>query len=201
MSVFRYPARVQYALLPTRIERLVRYSATLPGVEVWMKRDDLTGFLLSGNKIRKLEFIFARAMAQGVDGVITCGGWNSNHCRATAALAARLGLECHLFLRTPDGQPVEPLTGNTLLDVLLGAQLHWITPEDYTRRDELMLRHAQEVADAGRPLYVIPEGGSDAIGALGYVLRWRRSRSSSGPRTCGSMCSCTPSARAAPPPG
>lgn len=121
---FEYPPRIRAALLPTRIERLRRYERTLPGdCRVWIKRDDETGFVLSGNKVRKLEFSFARAVADGVHEIVTCGGWNSNHCRATAFLAKRLGLGVRLFLRTPDGRPPAEVGGNLLLDVLVGAEI------------------------------------------------------------------------------
>ncbi|MFQ5653404.1 MAG: 1-aminocyclopropane-1-carboxylate deaminase/D-cysteine desulfhydrase [Planctomycetota bacterium] len=163
------PPRLRWALLPTRIERLSRYSAALPGVEVWIKRDDQSGFLLSGNKVRKLEYSLAAALAEGVDGVITCGGFNSNHCRAAALLAARLGLECHLLLRTADGGPPRRLQGNTLLDRLAGARIRWITPEEYRHRTALMAEHRDREALAGRRLACIPEGASDAIGSFGYV--------------------------------
>ena len=169
MTAFIYPPQIHCAVLPTRIERLVRYGETLPGVEVWVKRDDQSGFLLSGNKVRKLEFVFARALAEGVTGVVTCGGVDSNHCRATTYLAARLGLESHLFLRTTDGQPPDRLQGNTLLNRIAGAQIRWITPAAYRHRDALMEAHAREQALAGKRLHVIPEGASNAIGALGFV--------------------------------
>lgn len=169
MPQLEYPPRVSCALLPTRIERLARYGAAVDGVEVWIKRDDQTEFTLSGNKVRKLEFSFARALADGVDAVVTCGGVNSNHCRATAFLAARLGLESHLFLRTPDGQAPQNLTGNTLLDVLVGAQIQWITPEQYRERDALLQDFVERQAAAGKMVYGIPEGASDAIGSMGYV--------------------------------
>jgi len=164
-----YPPRVQWALLPTRIERLSRYSATLPGVDVWIKRDDLTGYCLSGNKIRKLEFCFARALAEGAEGVITCGGVNSNHCRATAFLAARLGLDCHLLLRTPDGKPPQQLVGNALLDAIAGAKIRWISPEQYQQREELLSEFVDQRAREGTCFASFPEGASSGLGAVGFV--------------------------------
>ena len=106
---FSYPASVELARLPTPLQSMTRLSAQLPA-EVLCKRDDLTGCVLSGNKVRKLEFLLAEALDLGCRGVVTCGGEQSNHARATAAAAARLGLRCHLLLRTadlqlrPDGQ-------------------------------------------------------------------------------------------------
>ena len=163
------PPRIDAARLPTPIERLSRLEERHPGHEIWIKRDDLTGSLLSGNKVRKLEFTFARALSHGVDGVITCGGFDSNHCRATTYLAARLGLETHLFLRTPDGRSPRSLRGNTLLDHLAGAEIRWITHEQYASRQELMAEYAREADRDGRRLQVIPEGASDEVGAFGYV--------------------------------
>ncbi len=169
MKRLEWPPRIERALLPTRIERLPSAASGASQVDLWIKRDDLTGFLLSGNKSRKLEFTFARALAEGAHGVVTCGGFNSNHCRATAAFAAELGIEAHLLLRTPTGAPPQSWQGNTLLDALLGARITWIDPRQYTERDRLLRDYAESRARRGRRLFVIPEGASDAIGALGYV--------------------------------
>jgi D-cysteine desulfhydrase len=125
-----------------------------------VKRDDLTGFELSGNKVRKLELLFADAIAQKKSNVITCGGIQSNHCRATALAARRLGLEPHLLLR---GRAPDEPDANLLLDHLVGAHITWVTPEEYRERD------ARMAALADDDTYVIPEGGSNAIGAQGYV--------------------------------
>jgi D-cysteine desulfhydrase len=139
------------------------------GVELYIKRDDLTGAALSGNKIRKLEFVLADAYGQKADTVITCGGARSNHCRATAIAAASLGLGCRLLLRTPDPSNPPPTEGNILLDRMAGAEIVWITPQDYQKRDELMAHEAAALQEAGRKPYTIPEGASSALGALGYV--------------------------------
>ncbi|MEM7166236.1 MAG: D-cysteine desulfhydrase family protein [Planctomycetota bacterium] len=170
MTSAEYPPRLECATLPTPIERLARFSDAVGcGVDVWVKRDDLTGFALSGNKIRKLEFSFGRALAAGATGFVTCGGYDSNHCRATAFLAARFGLRSHLFLRTEDGAAPEQLSGNTLLDQLVGAEITWISRQQYAGRNELMAEYAQRAAAAGEVLAVIPEGASDEIGSFGYV--------------------------------
>ena len=166
---FEYPPQIRCAVTPTRIERLVRFGESLPGVELWIKRDDQSGFLLSGNKIRKLEFSFARALAESVHGVVTCGGFDSNHCRATTFLARRLGLESHLFLRSDDGKPVRDPQGNTLLNQIAGAKIHWITPEQYAQRDTLLAEYVEECARGGKVLYAIPEGASNGIGAIGFI--------------------------------
>lgn len=145
---------------------LQRLSDAL-GAEIWCKRDDLTGFGLSGNKVRKLEFLLAGALQQGVDTVITTGGAQSNHARATAVAARRLGLSPLLLLR---GEPSEPPRGNLLLDRLLGARIEWIGDEAYrTSRAQRMAALAGEIEAAGGRALVIPEGGSNGLGALGFV--------------------------------
>jgi len=164
--------RLGLANLPTPIERLVRFSKALGGPEIWIKRDDLTGLATGGNKARKLEFLIGDALSQGADAVITAGGPQSNHCRQTAAAAARAGIECHLVF---GGSSDRPLIGNRFLDWLLGAQEHW-TPKG--TRDAKMADLAQELTAQGKMPYVIPVGGSNSVGALGYVaamyeLRWQ----------------------------
>lgn len=160
----RYPSRVTFAHLPTPVEKLERLSKHLGGPELMIKRDDQTGLALGGNKTRKLEFLTADALAQGCDHLITTGGPQSNHCRQTAAAAARLGMGCSLVLR---GNAPVRFTGNLLLDQLLGAHLYW-TGERPT--GEVMAEVADEVRAMGRKPYVIPLGGSNVMGATGYVL-------------------------------
>ena len=163
-----FPPQIHLAQLPTPVQPLRRLSKKF-GVELYVKRDDLTGIALSGNKIRKLEFVLADALAQKADTVITCGGGQSNHCRATAIAAAMLDLDCRLLLRTPDpSNPPEP-EGNILLDRMAGAEIVWITPDEYQQRDELMAREAASLQENGRKVYCIPEGASNALGALGYI--------------------------------
>src|SRR5690349_13046009 len=122
MAKVSYPRRLLLAETPTPIQPLPRLSAYLGGPELWVKRDDLTGSVLSGNKIRKLEFALAQALAQRADVVITAGGIQSNHCRATALCCARLGLKCHLVLR---GSQAGAPDGNLLLDHLAGAEISY----------------------------------------------------------------------------
>ena len=163
-----YPPQINLARLPTPLHTLPRLSANL-GVELFMKRDDLTGSALSGNKIRKLEFVLADALAQKADTVLTCGGAQSNHCRATAIAAAMLGMNCRLLLRTADpSNPPHP-EGNILLDQMAGADIVWITPDEYNRRDVIFEREAAALRTAGRKPYTIPEGASNALGAWGYI--------------------------------
>lgn len=168
MRHIEYPARLSLARLPTPLVHLPRTSAVL-GVELYFKRDDLTGVELSGNKVRKLEFLLAEARAQGADTIITCGGAQSNHCRAAALAAAGLGLRTVLLLRTADpARPPAPV-GNLILDRLAGAEIVWITAAEYARRDQIFEREVARLRGAGRVPYVIPEGGSNALGAWGYV--------------------------------
>jgi D-cysteine desulfhydrase family pyridoxal phosphate-dependent enzyme len=161
--------RASLGHFPTPLEPLERLSARLGGPPLLIKRDDCTGLALGGNKTRKLEFLFADALKAGADTVITAGGLQSNHVRQTAAAAARLGLACHLVLqRYVDWRDDAYLeSGNLLLDGLLGAKAHFPPPE--TPRDEAMERLAEELRGEGARPYVIPGGGSNAIGGLGYA--------------------------------
>lgn len=157
--------RLELALAPTPLLKLERLSAGL-GVELWVKRDDLTGLLESGNKIRKLEFLVGEALAAGADTLITCGTLQSNCCRAVAAVAARLGLRAVLALKGP---APEEYDGNLLLDRLLGAEVRYCKEGEWARIDEVLAGLEAEVrARGGRP-YVIPESGATVTGALGYL--------------------------------
>ena len=163
-----FPPRVPMARIPTPVEPLKRMSEKL-GVDLYVKRDDLTGVELTGNKVRKLEFVLAEALQQKADVVLTCGGAQSNHSRATAVAAAKLGMRSRLILRTPDPFNPPALEGNLLLDRLAGSDILWITPEQYKRRDEIFAREAARLRRAGANPYVIPEGASNALGAWGYI--------------------------------
>lgn len=153
---------------PTPLVRYPRLSERL-GVELWVKRDDASGGVEAGNKIRKLEYLLGEALTQKADTIITCGAVQSNHARATAALAARFGLKCVVFLRTSDVTGVVPRTGNALLMQLLGAEIHLISPTEYRDREALMHAAAETLRRTGKKPYVIPEGGSNGLGSLGYV--------------------------------
>jgi D-cysteine desulfhydrase len=164
-----WPEKLRLAHVPTPLQRTAALDA-LVGCELWIKRDDMTGGAEAGNKIRKLEYLLAAARNQGADTVITCGGVQSNHARATAVLARQLGMRPVLMLRTTDGQaPALPWQGNLMLAGLLGAELRFITPSQYRERDQLLAELAGELRRSGRLPYVIPEGGSCGLGALGYV--------------------------------
>ncbi len=160
----KYPERLRFAHLPTPIERLERLSKHLGGPEIYIKRDDQTGLATGGNKTRKLEFLIAEALAQGCDHVVTTGAPQSNHCRQTAAAAARYGLGCTLVL---SGEEPSSITGNLLLDKLLGAHLYWAGERP---RNEVMVEAAEKLRKMGRKPYPIPLGGSNVLGATSYVL-------------------------------
>lgn len=164
-----FPPRVPLARLPTPLEPSPRLGAEL-GIELLYKRDDLTGLELSGNKARKLELLVADAEAAGADTLVTCGGIQSNHCRATAFAAAKRGLASVVLLRVPDPSRPPPPEANTLLDALAGAEVRFVSHAEYQRRAERMEAVAAELRARGKRPYVIPEGGSNALGSLGYVL-------------------------------
>jgi D-cysteine desulfhydrase len=157
--------RIALANLPTPLEKAERLTSAWGGPTIWIKRDDLTGFGLSGNKVRKLEFHLAAALESGAATIITCGAVQSNHCRATALAAARVGLNTILFLRSPDGKPPQEATGNHFLQRIAGAACRFITPAQYVDRNQIMRDVAAEIGSA----WVIPEGASDALGALGFA--------------------------------
>lgn len=162
---------VPLALTPTPIHDLPNASEAA-GVRIRVKRDDLTGSHVSGNKIRKLEYLIRQALHVGATHVITCGGIQSNHCRATAFAARQAGMQPVLMLRTPNGALEDlptPATGNVLLARLAGADIRPCTPTEYGDRVARMDAIAEELCAAGHTPYIIPEGGSNALGALGYV--------------------------------
>ena len=157
--------RVELAYAPTPLLKLERLSAEI-GVELWVKRDDLTGLLETGNKIRKLEFLVGEALAQNADTLITCGTLQSNCCRCVAAVAARLGLRAVLAVK---GTPPAEYDGNLLLDRLLGAELRYCSDSEWAKIDEVMQDMAARVRATGGVPYVIPESGATVVGALGYL--------------------------------
>jgi D-cysteine desulfhydrase len=161
------PRKLGLAHLPTPIMRHDALDA-LVGTQVWVKRDDASGGAEAGNKIRKLEYLLADAMARGARCTITCGGAQSNHARACAIASRRLGLRPILLLRS-EPPPPKPWQGNLFLNQLLGAEIRFITVAQYAERDATMQEVARECAARGELAYVIPEGGSNGLGALGYV--------------------------------
>lgn len=156
--------RFPLAQLPTPIERLPRLSRELGGPELLIKRDDQTGLALGGNKTRKLEFLVGDALKQGADTLVTAGAAQSNHCRQTAAAAAKAGLKCELIL---NGKKPEIPNGNLLLNHLFGAHEHWI---ERPQRPAKLRELPEQLRAAGRKPYVIGVGGSNGVGATGYVV-------------------------------
>jgi L-cysteate sulfo-lyase len=155
--------RVRIAHLPTPLEPLPRLTAQLGGAELWIKRDDQTGLATGGNKARKLEFLVADALERGADTLITGGAAQSNHARQTAAAAVKFGLACTLVLR---GAEPAHAQGNLLLDRLLDADVVWAEDRPLA---ETMAQVAEDLRAAGHRPYVVPYGGSNPIGASGYV--------------------------------
>ncbi|MCP3870718.1 MAG: D-cysteine desulfhydrase [Gammaproteobacteria bacterium] len=168
MHLPRFP-RERFAHLPTPLEPMSNLSKLLGGPNLWIKRDDCTGLAGGGNKTRKLEFLMGDAVAQGADTIITQGATQSNHARQTAAIAAKMGMECRLLLedRTGNEGVDYNYNGNVLMDQLYGASLSKY-PAD-TDMNEAMDTLAEKLRAAGKFPYIIPGGGSNPVGALGYV--------------------------------
>ncbi|MBI1185894.1 MAG: D-cysteine desulfhydrase [Alphaproteobacteria bacterium] len=168
MRLARFPRR-RYTPAPTPLEPLPRLSAHL-GLDIWIKRDDQTGLAMGGNKTRKLEFLVADALAQGADTLVTVGAPQSNHCRLTLAAAAKEGLKCCLLLeeRVP-GSYEKAASGNNFLFGLIGAEAIHVVQAG-TDLNDAMMTIADELLSQGRKPYLIPGGGSNPLGALGYVV-------------------------------
>ena len=157
--------KLTLANLPTKIEKLERLSEEF-GTNLYIKRDDHTGSEISGNKVRKLEYLAKDAQDNGYNLLITCGGIQSNHCRATVAVATKLGMKSAVLLRISE-QP--PVVGNYFLDKLMGADVKFCTRPEYSNsRAEIMEAMAEEYRKQGYKPYVIPEGASNELGTLGY---------------------------------
>ena len=163
------PPRLTLAHAPTPLEPAPVFSSQMTASQVWLKRDDCTGLAFGGNKARKLEYLMAAAKDAGAETVITFGGVQSNHTRSTAAAARRLGIDCHMILA---GSPPDEVTGNLLLDRLLGATFTFLslTPDQLTpARVEGAFAAAEErVRSKGRTPFRIGPGGSTPVGVLGY---------------------------------
>jgi L-cysteate sulfo-lyase len=168
MHLARFP-RLRFAHLPTPLEPLTNLSAQLGGPNIWIKRDDCTGLAGGGNKTRKLEFLLADALEHGADTIITQGATQSNHARQTAAIASKLGLECHLLLedRTGSQDPDYNYNGNVMLNQLFGGIM--TRHPGATDMNAAMEVLADTLRADGKKPYVIPGGGSNPVGALGYV--------------------------------
>jgi D-cysteine desulfhydrase len=162
-------SRRRYTEGKTPIEKLARLSTALAGPTIYIKRDDLLGLAGGGNKTRKLEFLVAEALDQGADTLITCGAVQSNHCRLTLAAAVKEGLKCRLVLeeRVPGSYNPES-GGNNFLFQLMGVEKITVAPGGSDMM-AAMQAVAEEVAGEGRKAYIIPGGGSNPVGATGYV--------------------------------
>ena len=158
-------ARIHFAHLPTRVEEMPRLSEVLGGPRLFVKRDDQTGLAFGGNKTRKLEFLVAEAREQGARMLVSAGAMQSNHCRQTAAAAARFGFDCILVLTGE--KPPNP-TANLLLDELFGAQI--VAVADRSDRDRVLKDTFEKAAAEGRKPYMVPYGGSSTTGALAYAF-------------------------------
>ena len=156
--------RLKFAHLPTPIESLPRLSEALNGPRLLVKRDDQTGLAFGGNKTRKLEFLVAEAQVQDADTLITAGALQSNHCRQTAAAAAKFGFDCILVLV---GQPPAQTSANLLLDQLFGAEIVWT---EKSHRDIVLKKTFKKAVAQGHKPYLVPYGGSNPTGALGYAF-------------------------------
>jgi D-cysteine desulfhydrase len=169
LNLPEYPPRLTLARTPTPFHYLTRASDQWGGGKrLWIKRDDLTGSALTGNKVRKLEFFAAHALNNGFRTLVTCGGLQSNHCRATALVAAQLGLRCHLVLRADDSDRAN--TGNFLIDQIAGATYEVLPAVGWNRAlQSAYERLEQAYLDAAEPALMIPTGGSDSLGIWGYI--------------------------------
>ena len=156
--------RIHFAHLPTPIETMPRLEKVLNGPHLLIKRDDQTGLAFGGNKTRKLEFLVAEAQSTGADTLISAGALQSNHCRQTAAAAAKFGFDCFLVLV---GEPPAQASANLLLDQLFGAKIIWA---EKNQRDSLLADTFDKVLAQGHKPYLVPYGGSNSTGALGYVF-------------------------------
>ncbi len=157
--------RLSFAHLPTPVETLPRLSEALGGPRLLIKRDDQTGLAFGGNKTRKLEFLVAEAREQGAKMLISGGAIQSNHCRQTAAAAARFGFKCILVL---SGTEAQHASGNLLLDKLFGAEIVYVA--DRKDRDSILQETFDRATKEGKKPYLVPYGGSNATGALGYAF-------------------------------
>lgn len=158
--------RHRFAFLPTPLEHLPNLSSDL-GHEIWIKRDDCTGFALGGNKVRKLEFLMADAIANVADTIVTAGGTQSNHVRQTAAAATKMGLSCSCVLQRVRTDDLYETNGNALLDHLFGATPHFVELD--ADIDAAMATLSDDLTASGRTVYQIPVGASNPLGSLGYI--------------------------------
>ncbi len=165
--MLNFPEHISLAMLPTPVEKLSRISHDFQGKNIFVKRDDLTGLELSGNKVRKLEYCLAKALAEDYDGIITTGGLGSNHCRASVLACRKLNLECRLLLRGDESAPGD---ANTFFMRELGFPIRYVTSQEYISNINIMNTWAAEEYEKNRKrLMVIPSGASTPTGCWGYI--------------------------------
>ncbi len=155
------PKKLAIANIPTPIQQ-----KEFNGCKFWVKRDDLTGVELSGNKVRKLEYLLADALKEKADYVFTCGGEQSNHCRATAIAAATVGIKTKLFLW---GMDRKNASGNLFFDKLVGSEINYVSKDEYFNISQIMESEKEKLKKKGKKVYIIPEGGSSELGIWGYI--------------------------------
>ena len=168
-EMIEYPPRIKLASLPTPFKKLEKFSVPGFNGNIWIKHDEMTGTEVSGNKVRKLEYCIAHALKEKCNTLITCGGIQSNHCRATAVLGAKLGLKVHLILR---GEKPEFLEGNLLLDHLAGARISYLPKEEWNTHTVFAEGLKNRLGASGDKAHFIPTGASDEIGIWGYIAAW-----------------------------
>ncbi len=162
----QFPESVNVAVKPTPIQKLSSFPQLPSSLKIFIKRDDLTGFSLSGNKVRKLELLLFDALKERADSLITCGGFQSNHARAVAILGAQFGLRSYLVLF---GDDPPQLDGNLFLSKLVNAKIKYIPPDQYEQIDSIMSELSSQLKAAGKRPYIIPEGASNELGVWGYI--------------------------------
>lgn len=167
VDIFSNTPRVTLAHTPTPLEALPNLTKALGGPDIWIKRDDCTGFALGGNKVRKLEFLMADAQAKGATVIVTAGGTQSNHVRQTAAAAVRLGMKCYAVLERVRTDELYETNGNAILDHLFGAVPHFV--EKGADIDAAISDINADLTANGETVYVVPIGGSNALGSMGYI--------------------------------
>lgn len=161
----KFLPKITLAQLPTPLHGMPNLTEKLGfSGKLYIKRDDLTGLAAGGNKSRKLEYLMAEALKRDADTIITAGGLQSNHCIQTVAAAKKLNLDCHVVL---SGEEPKNVNGNLFLDILAGASVHYVKRSD---RESRMIELAEELRQVGKNPYIIPVGGSNALGSIGYTM-------------------------------
>lgn len=161
MKKIKFPPKINLANIPTPLQEI-----KFENKKFFIKRDDMTGVELSGNKVRKLEYLLKKALQEKAETIFTCGGDQSNHARATAFAAAIIGLKTKLFLWGEDSSIAD---GNLFMDKFIGSEISFLNKKNYSKVNEIMFEEREAMLRLGKKVYVIPEGGSTILGILGYV--------------------------------